>query len=163
MNIQQQIQNKIFSRNELIKQVEVWKSAKNKIVFTNGCFDIIHPGHVMYLIKAAELGNKLIIGLNTDSSVSRLKGPTRPVLQEKERALLLAAFQFIDAVCLFEEDTPYNLIKQIMPDVLVKGKDYKVEQIAGSDIVLQNGGKVETIDLVDGFSTTNLIDKIKKM
>lgn len=163
MNIQQQIQNKIFSRNELVKQVEAWKSAKNKIVFTNGCFDIIHPGHVMYLIKAAELGNKLILGLNTDSSVRRLKGPTRPILQEKERALLLAAFQFIDAVCLFEEDTPYNLIKQIMPDVLVKGKDYKVEQIAGSDIVLQNGGTVETIELVDGFSTTNLIDKIKKM
>lgn len=163
MNIQQQIQNKIFSRNELVKQVEAWKSARNKIVFTNGCFDIIHPGHVMYLIKAAELGNKLILGLNTDSSVRRLKGPTRPILQEKERALLLAAFQFIDAVCLFEEDTPYNLIKQIMPDVLVKGKDYKVEQIAGSDIVLQNGGTVETIELVDGFSTTNLIDKIKKM
>lgn len=163
MNIQQQIQNKIFSRNELVKQVEAWKSAKNKIVFTNGCFDIIHPGHVMYLIKAAELGNKLILGLNTDSSVRRLKGPTRPILQEKERALLLAAFQFIDAVCLFEEDTPYNLIKQIMPDVLVKGKDYKVEQIPGSDIVLQNGGTVETIELVDGFSTTNLIDKIKKM
>ena len=132
----------------------------DKIVFSNGCFDILHRGHVEYLSKAADLGDVLIIGLNTDASVRRLKGESRPVNGQESRALLLAALSFVDAVVFFDEDTPYNLINKVQPDVLVKGKDYKPEDVVGYDIVTSKGGKVITIDLVDGFSTTNIINKI---
>lgn len=132
------------------------------MVFTNGCFDILHLGHVDYLEKAASKGDKLIVALNTDASVSKLKGPTRPVNSEKARARIMAALSFVDAVVFFSEDTPLSLIKRLKPDILVKGSDYKISNIVGADIVMQNGGKVETIELVDGYSTTNIINKINQ-
>lgn len=157
--IQGKIYNSFHSASSILKE---WKEEKGKLVFTNGCFDILHQGHVVYLAKAAALGNKLIVGLNTDTSVKRLKGAGRPLNGEQERALLLAALEFVDMVILFEEDTPYNLIKAIVPDVLVKGADYKPEEIVGYDVVKTNGGSVETILLEKGFSTTNVIEKIRK-
>ncbi len=155
------IQNKIFDRESIKKRLAFWKFKSQKIVFSNGCFDILHKGHVEYLAKAAEFGDVLIIGLNSDSSVKRLKGANRPVQDENTRALILAALQFVDAVILFDSDTPKDLIEFINPDVLVKGKDYAINQIVGADFVLNNGGKVETIELVEGQSTTNVIEKIK--
>jgi rfaE bifunctional protein nucleotidyltransferase chain/domain len=124
-------------------------------------FDLLHLGHITYMAKAAELGDKLIIGLNSDASVKRLKGENRPVNDQSNRAALLATMYFIDAVVVFEEDTPLNLITQIMPDILVKGADYSVENIAGAKEVLANGGEVKTITLVEGHSSTNIINKIK--
>ncbi len=137
-----------------------WQKEGDTVVFTNGCFDIVHRGHVEYLAKAAEKGNRLILGLNTDLSVQRLKGPTRPIVDEESRAILLSAIEFIDLIILFDEDTPYELIKTVQPDVLVKGADYNPEDIVGYDIVTKKGGSVETITFVEGFSTTNIIDKI---
>ncbi|MCK5075701.1 MAG: D-glycero-beta-D-manno-heptose 1-phosphate adenylyltransferase, partial [Calditrichia bacterium] len=131
--------------------------------FTNGCFDIIHRGHVEYLSQAKELGDFLIIGLNTDESVRRLKGEGRPLVEEQSRAVLLAALEMVDAVILFDDDTPLNLIKNILPDILVKGADYTIEQIVGAKEVLGNGGLVKTIDFVEGFSTTDIIRKIGKI
>lgn len=157
------ISEKIMSREQLIQRVNTWRSERQTIVFSNGCFDIIHPGHAQYLAAAAALGSRLVIGVNTDESVKRLKGAARPVISENERCLLLASFQFVDAVCLFDEDTPLKLIESIIPDILVKGKDYTIDQIVGADVVLQHGGKVETIELVEGFSTSSLIEKIKKI
>lgn len=154
------IKNKLLSREALETKLAEWRSAGETIVFTNGCFDILHRGHVEYLAQAADLGDKLIIGLNTDVSVKRLKGESRPVNDEKSRALLLSALQFVDAVVFFDEDTPYELIKQVQPDILVKGNDYKPEEIVGYDIVTAKGGKVLTIDLVEGFSTTNIIKRL---
>lgn len=155
------IQNKIFTPEQLMRQLSVWKFKGQKIVFTNGCFDILHLGHIDYLMKAADLGNILIIGLNTDASVRRLKGEGRPVNDEQARALMLASLAFVDAVILFEEDTPYELIRNVQPDILVKGKDYKTEEIAGYDIVLAKCGEVITLDLLPGYSTTSLIDKLR--
>lgn len=132
-----------------------------KVVFTNGCFDIVHRGHIEYLAKASEMGEKMVLGLNTDNSVKRLKGENRPVNDEYSRALLLASFEFIDAVILFEEDTPYDLIKHVKPDYLVKGSDYNPEEIVGYDIVKAKGGEVKTLDFVEGFSSTSIIEKIK--
>ena len=154
------IKNKLLSREALETKLAEWRSAGETIVFTNGCFDILHRGHVEYLAQAADLGDKLIIGLNTDASVKRLKGESRPVNDEKSRALLLSALQFVDVVVFFDEDTPYELIKQVLPDILVKGNDYKPEEIVGYDIVTAKGGKVLTIDLVEGFSTTNIIKRL---
>ena len=154
------IKNKLLSREALETKLAEWRSAGKTIVFTNGCFDILHRGHVEYLAQAADLGDKLIIGLNTDASVKRLKGESRPVNDEKSRALLLSALQFVDVVVFFDEDTPYELIKQVQPDILVKGNDYKPEEIVGYDIVTAKGGKVLTIDLVKGFSTTNIISRL---
>jgi len=153
--------NKIVSLPELLTQVDSWKK-EGKIVFTNGCFDILHLGHVDYLEKAAEKGDKLIVGLNTDQSVKKLKGPQRPVNNELSRARIIAALQFVDAVVLFGEDTPLNLIMSIIPDVLVKGDDYDIKNIVGADFVIENGGQVETVALVNGHSTTNLISKIQQ-
>ncbi len=140
-----------------------WKAAGEHVVFTNGCFDIIHHGHVDSLLKASALGTKLIVGLNSDASVQLLKGKGRPFLDEKARSIILAAFSFVDAVVLFAEETPAGLIALILPDVLVKGKDYALHEIAGHDTVLENGGSVETLDLVPGISTTDLIQKIKQL
>lgn len=153
----EKIYDKILDNKNLEQRLDSWHKEGKKIVFSNGCFDILHRGHVEYLSKAADLGDILVIGLNTDASVKRLKGPSRPVNDEKARAVVLAALEFVDAIIFFEEDTPYNLIKFVMPDILVKGKDYKAEEIVGYDIVTGNGGKVETIELVDGFSTTNIL------
>ena len=154
------IKNKLLSGTDLETKLSEWRSARKTVVFTNGCFDILHRGHVEYLAQASDLGDKLIVGLNTDASVKRLKGESRPVNDEQSRALLLSALQFVDAVVLFDDDTPYGLIKQVQPDILVKGNDYKPEEIVGYDIVTAKGGKVLTIDLVNGFSTTNIINKI---
>ena len=156
----EKIYDKISSRDFLAEKLNLWRKEGKTIVFSNGCFDILHRGHVEYLSKAADLGDILVIGLNTDASVKRLKGPSRPVNDEKARAVVLAALEFVDAVIFFDEDTPYNLIKYVQPDVLVKGKDYKAEDIVGYDIVINKGGKVETIELVEGFSTTNTIEKM---
>ena len=158
----EKIYDKILDDKSLDKKLNLWREKGRTIVFSNGCFDILHRGHVEYLSKAADLGDILIIGLNTDDSVRRLKGPSRPVNDEKARAILLAALEFVDAIMFFEEDTPYNLIKRVQPDVLVKGKDYKAEDIVGYDIVTAKGGKVETIELVEGFSTTNILNQSSK-
>lgn len=155
------LQHKILSLDEIKKRANIWRMLNQKIVFTNGCFDILHQGHVDYLTKAKDLGHKLIIGLNTDASVkNQNKSPERPINTEQTRAYILAALGFTDAIVLFDEETPYNLIKAIEPDVLVKGADYKPEEIVGYDIVKACGGEVVTIDLTEGFSTTGLIHKI---
>ena len=135
-------------------------NTRKKIVFTNGCFDILHVGHKRYLQQAATLGDILVVGVNSDASVKRLKGPTRPVNNEQDRAEMLSAMGFIDYVVIFDEDTPYELIKKIQPDVLVKGGDYKPEEVVGRDIVLARGGRLELISFVEGKSTTNIINKI---
>jgi D-beta-D-heptose 7-phosphate kinase/D-beta-D-heptose 1-phosphate adenosyltransferase len=136
------------------------KHEGKKIVFTNGVFDIVHRGHVEYLTKAKALGDVLFVGINTDASVQRLKGPQRPIVSQDDRAFVLAALRVVDYVCLFDEDTPYNLIKAVVPDVLVKGSDWAIDSIVGKDIVEAAGGKVQTIDYVPNRSTTNIIQKI---
>jgi rfaE bifunctional protein nucleotidyltransferase chain/domain len=161
MPVLERIQRKILDHGNLKNWLSNIRSTNNKIVFTNGCFDILHKGHVEYLAKASDLGDKLIIGLNTDSSVEKIKGPARPVQDENSRALILASLEFVDAVVLFSEETPYDLIKRVQPDILVKGSDYKAEEIVGYDILLSYGGKVVTVDLVEGYSTTSLIKKLK--
>lgn len=154
----EQIERKIVCRNDLKKLILKWRNANERIVFTNGCFDLLHLGHVDYLAKAKDLGERLIIGVNTDSSVKRLKGEHRPLQDENSRLHILAALQSVDAVVLFDEDTPYELIKEIEPDILVKGADYKIENIVGYDIVVSRGGSVQTIEFIEGYSTT-LIEK----
>ena len=155
------IHNKIISFDNIQKQVLKWREENKKIVFTNGCFDIIHRGHVDYLSKAKDLGDILIIGLNTDQSVRKIKGNTRPIQEGNSRAIILASMQFVDAIVFFSEPTPYTLIKEIQPDILVKGADYKKEDIVGYDIVSQRGGKVETIEFIEGYSTSTIERKIK--
>jgi len=157
------VKNKIVSLSEGEKTIENWKHDGNKIVFTNGCFDLIHLGHVDYLEKASNKGTKLVVGLNTDTSVTRLKGKNRPIMDENSRARILASMEFVDLVILFAEDTPYDLISLLKPDILIKGSDYLTENIVGSDIVLKNGGEVLTIDMVKGYSTSNVINKIKNL
>ncbi len=137
-----------------------WKEQGKKVVFTNGVFDILHAGHVQSLINARSNGDRLIIGLNADASVKRLKGESRPIIQEADRALLLAALSFVDAVVLFEEDTPIKLIKTLLPDVLVKSADYNIDTIVGAKEVITNGGEVKIMPFVEGLSTTGIIDKI---
>lgn len=154
------VKKHIHSLSSLEKLVQQWHREKKKIVFTNGCFDLVHPGHLDYLSKAADLGDVLIVGLNTDASVNRLKGSDRPIVDENGRAFLIASFRFVDAVVLFDEPTPYKLIQLVQPDVLVKGKDYKAEEVVGYDIVTARGGTVQTLDLVAGYSTTILIQKL---
>lgn len=154
-------ETKILRLDEAILQVADWQRAGQKVVFTNGCFDIVHLGHIDYLEKARALGDRLVLGLNTDASVSRLKGPGRPVVDEYARARLMAALNFVDTVILFDEPTPKELIEALKPDILVKGDDYTVETIVGADFVLNNGGEVKTVALVKGYSTTTLIEKIK--
>lgn len=157
------IQKKIFSRDsdEFQRLIALWRFKGYKIAFTNGCFDILHLGHIDYLSRAAELGDILVIGLNTDESVTRLKGPGRPLQDEVSRAMTLASLSFADAVVFFGEDTPYELIKTIQPDVLVKGADYKPEDIVGYDIVKSKGGEIVTLNYLDGYSTTAIESRIK--
>jgi rfaE bifunctional protein nucleotidyltransferase chain/domain len=155
------INSKIYSLDTLTTQVEQWKATGNKVVFTNGCFDIIHRGHIEVLARTANLGEKLIIGLNSDQSIQKLKGEDRPIIDEQSRAILLAALSFVDAIVLFSEDTPLKLISTLLPDVLAKGGDYEIETIVGHDIVQKNGGKVKLVPFLDGFSSTTIIDKIK--
>lgn len=139
------------------------KSENKKLVFTNGCFDILHKGHITYLNEAKSLGDVLIIGVNSDASVKKLKGSDRPVTNEQDRMYALDNLKAVDYVALFTEDTPYNLIKDIVPDVLVKGGDWKVQDIVGSDIVLNNGGEVKSLNFVSGYSTSSILDKIRKL
>ncbi|MDE6451140.1 MAG: D-glycero-beta-D-manno-heptose 1-phosphate adenylyltransferase [Odoribacter sp.] len=161
MDYQAFIQNKIIRKKEDLNcTLNQWRFQQKKIVFTNGCFDILHRGHVEYLAKAAELGDKLIIGLNTDNSVRRLKGENRPVNNEDARAILLSSLIFTDRIIFFEENTPLELIRYIQPDVLVKGNDYKPEEIVGYDIVKSKGGEIITIELTAGFSTTSILKRI---
>lgn len=155
-------EDKILNRSKAREITQSWKDAGDEVVFTNGCFDILHLGHVDYLEKARAKGNKLIVGVNEDASVKKLKGKNRPINNENARARLIAALEFVDAVVLFGEDTPLELISELSPDVLVKGNDYKISNIVGADIVIEKGGKVETIDLVEGYSTTKIVEQIKK-
>lgn len=158
------INSKIFPDFKSFENtLKTWKNNKETIVFTNGCFDIVHHGHVDSMVKSAEMGTKLIVGLNSDKSVEILKGRNRPILSAESRAIVLAAFCFVDAVIIFTEETPADLIAQILPDILVKGKQYEIHEIAGHETVLANGGKVETLDLVPGISTSDIIDKIKTL
>jgi len=159
MNFIEHIQQKIVPQSFFQDNAEVLRA--KKLVFTNGCFDILHLGHITYLAKARQLGDALVIGLNSDASVRRLKGPTRPVNNQDARAHLLAALECVDYVVVFEEDTPYNVITKVQPDVLVKGGDYTIDNIVGADFVMQRGGQVLTIPFVDGFSTTSIIENLK--
>jgi len=159
----QWIKQKIYSREELGRECNVWRAGGKKIVFTNGCFDILHHGHLHLLAEAAGFGNILIVGVNTDASVHRLKGPERPITNEADREFQLASLLCVDAVCLFEEDTPEALIKSIKPDVLVKGGDYTIDKIVGAEFVLANGGSVEIIPFVTGYSTTSIINRIRSL
>jgi len=161
-NIEQTLLNKISELSSLKPRVSQWQNEGKKVVFTNGVFDLLHIGHITYLSKAAELGDKLVIGLNSDSSVKRIKGDDRPVNDQNSRAALLAALFFVDAVVLFDEDTPRNLITTLLPDILVKGADYEIENIVGAKEVLANGGEVKTITFVEGYSSTSIIQKIRK-
>jgi len=156
------IKSKIYSLSNLKIQSDKWKENGEKIVFTNGCFDIVHRGHVEVLANTADLGDRLIIGLNSDSSIKDLKGENRPIIDETSRAILLASLQFVDAIVFFTEETPHKLIETLAPDVLAKGGDYKVKEIAGNEVVLENGGEVILVPFIDGFSSTNIVEKIKQ-
>ena len=156
------IKSKIYSLSDLKIQSDKWKENGEKIVFTNGCFDLVHRGHIEVLANTADLGDRLIIGLNSDSSIKDLKGENRPIIDETSRAILLASLQFVDAIVFFSYETPLNLIENLIPDILAKGGDYTIYDIVGHEIVIQNGGEVVTVPLTDGFSTTNIVEKIKK-
>ncbi|MBP6025218.1 D-glycero-beta-D-manno-heptose 1-phosphate adenylyltransferase [Ferruginibacter sp.] len=156
------IPNKIFTLAGLQSQLKRWRLQNKKIVFTNGVFDILHEGHIASLSEAAALGHILIVGVNADASVKRLKGESRPVNNENSRALILASLVLTDAIVIFEEDTPLNLITAILPDVLVKGGDYTLEQIVGAKEVMANGGEVKIAAILEGFSTTSIIEKMKQ-
>ena len=156
------IRSKIFENAQAFGSVlNKWKQTGDVVVFTNGCFDLVHRGHIDSLAKAAALGDRLIVGLNSDVSVKLLKGESRPLIDQQSRAILLASLLMVDAVILFDDETPYELIRSIIPDVLVKGTEYQVEEIAGFDVVLASGGRVERVELTEGFSTSDLIRKIK--
>lgn len=154
------ITEKIYSLTGIVEKTNQWKKEGKKIVFTNGVFDLLHRGHIFSLIQAAKEGDVLVIGLNSDASVKRLKGDSRPINDQDARALLLAALTMVDAVVIFDEDTPLKLITSILPDVLVKGGDYAVDEIAGAKEVIANGGKVVINPILDGFSTTAIIRAI---
>lgn len=160
MDTFEHIEQKIQTTEELRHTLALWRVTGDRIVFTNGCFDILHYGHLHYLAAARDLGERLVIGLNSAASVRRLKGPTRPINDEATRAYLLAALEVVDAVIFFEDDTPLELIKMVQPDILVKGGDWKPEQIVGSDLVLARGGEVRSLPFVEGYSTTNIERKI---
>lgn len=162
MNQLEVIKSKILNKEELTRLIAIWRFQGKKIVWTNGCFDLLHLGHIDYLSKSKDQGNVLIVGVNTDASVKRIKKEGRPITDEKSRANIIAALCFVDAVILFNEDTPYEMIKLIQPDVLVKGSDYKAEDIVGYDVVKTRGGEIVTIDFLAGYSTTGIEEKIKK-
>lgn len=162
MSMLEKISRKIKpAAHDAIPLLNAWRKENKKIVFTNGCYDIIHRGHIDLLAKASESGDVLIVGLNSDKSVSRLKGSSRPLQDENSRALILSSFSFVDLVILFEEDTPLRLIEIVKPDVLVKGGDYKAEEIVGYDQVRKNGGEVRIIPYLEGYSTTLIIKKFQ--
>jgi rfaE bifunctional protein nucleotidyltransferase chain/domain len=161
MSFHNQLKEKVVSQDQALKELKAWREKNKKIVFTNGCFDIIHPGHIDYLSQARDLGDILVLGLNTDQSVRRLnKGSNRPINDERTRAYVLAGLASVDLIVFFDEETPYNLIKLLQPNVLVKGNDYEVDKIIGFDILKENGGEVITIPFLEGYSTSSLIKKI---
>lgn len=171
MTRQENLQNKIVTLEEAIRRVGIWRNTGMKITFTNGCFDILHTGHVTYLTQAADLANRLIVGLNSDASVKRQgKADNRPINSEASRAIVLAGLSAVDLIVIFDENTPYELIKTLQPDIVAKGSDYDADErntdsktyIVGADLMDATGGKVVSIPLVEGFSTTNLIQKIKQ-
>lgn len=151
-----------LSQNELLKQLAVTRG-KRRVVFTNGCFDLLHVGHIRYLKEAREQGDLLVVGLNSDASVSKLKGADRPLQSEEERGEILASLAAVDYVTLFTEDTPENLIHAVKPDILVKGGDWPIEKIVGAPFVLKNGGQVKSLQFVNGRSTSSLVEKIRKL
>ncbi len=153
---------KVVSLEELLAVRKRIKNEGKRVVFTNGCFDILHRGHIDYLGKAKALGDVLVVGVNTDSSVRRIKGPDRPVIDESDRAYVLAALASVDYVCLFKEDTPYELIRALVPDILVKGADWAIEKVVGKDIVEAAGGSVQTIEFLPDRSTTSILERIRK-
>ncbi|MDO8991857.1 D-glycero-beta-D-manno-heptose 1-phosphate adenylyltransferase [Daejeonella sp.] len=155
------IKSKIYTTGQIKSALNVWRLLGKKLVFTNGCFDLLHLGHIDYLSKAADMGDKLVIGLNSDESASALKGPGRPIIDQLSRSVMLASFSFVDAVVIFDEPTPLHLIELVRPDILVKGADYSIEQIVGADLVLQYGGEVKTIEYLSGYSTTLIEKKIR--
>lgn len=157
----EKLRSKIVDKEEALSMLSIWHYMGLKVVFTNGCFDLIHRGHVNYLSRAASLGDRMIVGLNSDKSVSDIKGPNRPIQDQLSRAEVMASMFFVDAVVLFDEETPFDLINFLKPDILVKGSDYTIDKIVGADIVIANGGSVETMDFIDGYSSTNIINKIK--
>jgi len=159
----QWIENKICDRTELQRRCNAWRLNRKPIVFTNGCFDILHHGHLDLLTKAADLGHILVVGLNTDASVKRLKGQERPINHERDRAFQMASLLCVDVVCLFDEDTPEEMIQQVRPDVLVKGGDYTPATIVGADFVQSYGGELAIIPFVTGYSTTGLINRIRTL
>ena len=156
------IEKKILTIDEAKARISAWKVMGKTVAFTNGCFDILHPGHLFSIGQAAKEADYLIVGLNSDTSVKRLKGPERPINSTESRALVIANLVLVDAVVVFEEDTPYELITTLLPDILVKGGDYTIDTIVGAKEVIANGGKVIINPIVEGFSTTNIIEKIKK-
>ena len=155
------IKSKIYTTGQIKSVLNVWRLLGKKVVFTNGCFDLLHLGHIDYLSKAADMGDKLVIGLNSDASATALKGPGRPITDQLSRSVMLASFSFVDAVVIFDEPTPLHLIELVRPDILVKGADYSIEQIVGADLVLQYGGEVKTIEYLSGYSTTLIEKKIR--
>jgi D-beta-D-heptose 7-phosphate kinase/D-beta-D-heptose 1-phosphate adenosyltransferase len=157
------IKHKIFDRDGLVDQAKAWKAAGKTIVFTNGCFDILHKGHLEILARSAEFGDVLVVALNTDASVQKLKGPQRPVNDEHFRLLMMASLEIVDAAVLFGEETPAELIEALSPDVLVKGGDYTVDQIAGASHVLAHGGEVKIVPIVKGYSTSGIIAAIQSL
>ena len=157
------VRSKIYSWDAIQRACAVWKFKGKKIVFTNGCFDLMHLGHIEYLTAAADLGDVLLIGVNTDDSVKRIKGNHRPITDEHSRSMVLASFHFVNGVVLFDEETPLDLIKMIQPDILVKGSDYHVKDIVGSDFVTANGGQVVTIPLTEGYSTSKIEERIARL
>lgn len=159
----QNIENKIVDKSSATEIIEKWKTQGEKIVFTNGCFDLLHLGHLDYLAKAKDLGSKLVLGLNSSESVRRLKGPTRPINSDESRSKMLASLEFIDLVVLFSEDTPLDLITAVRPNVLVKGGDYTKETIVGAEEVESLGGSVQVIAFLPGFSTSSLVTKIQNL
>jgi len=163
MRLLHNIREKIFEKDELLDKVRTWRQEGKTIAFTNGCFDILHEGHIASLTEAANEADVLIVGVNSDASTRRLKGEERPVNNERSRCIMLASLTIVDAVVIFHEDTPYELITSVMPDVIVKGGDYNIETIVGAKEVIANGGRVVINPIVQGFSTTGLIEKIRRL
>jgi rfaE bifunctional protein nucleotidyltransferase chain/domain len=155
------LQSKIYTLDQLIDKVSNWKDQNKKIVFTNGCFDLIHLGHVEVLARSSDLGDRLIVAINSDESIIKIKGKNRPIIEEESRVKQIAALDFVDAVILFNQDTPINIISSITPNVITKGGDYKISDVVGYEIVQKNNGEVVIIPLTQGYSTTSILDKIK--
>ena len=158
---EEEIKQKQFDLSALKTQVDKWKADGHKVVFTNGCFDLLHVGHITYLAEAAALGDKLIVAVNSDASTKRLKGDNRPINDEHSRSMMLSSFFFIDAIIVFDDDTPQITIATLLPNVLVKGGDYAIDQIVGATEVMGNGGEVKVLSFVPGYSSTNIINRIR--